>query len=286
MGERTGLDKKSIEIYVATHKRFCNPRIESYIPIEVGAELRSDHTGFICDNTYDNISIKNENYCELTALYWIWKNSTADIVGLCHYRRFFSQSRVNPDYSLLLTEEMIQDYLNHYEAILPEKWIWTNHSVESGYCAGNGRYKDLRILSDVIEQMCPNYINVYNKVLSSKKASYCNMIITSKKRLDNYCSWLFPLLFEVEKRIDLSDYYGDEKRVFGYLAEILMNVWIEKNMIKVKYIPIVNTSNQSWKFKLLGMADMCGITKPLTRIVNCVDLRNHRKNEVTRFRSD
>ena len=65
-----------------------------------------------------------------------------------------------------------------------------------------------------------------------------------------------------------------------------MNVWIEKNMIKVKYIPIVNTSNQSWKFKLLGMADMCGITKPLTRIVNCVDLRNHRKNEVTRFRSD
>lgn len=41
------------------------------------------------DNTGDNISDRNRQMCELTAMYWIWKNADAEVVGIEHYRRRF-----------------------------------------------------------------------------------------------------------------------------------------------------------------------------------------------------
>ena len=51
--------------------------------------------GMLLDNEGDNISFKNKSYCELTTQYWAWKNQTADYYGFCHYRRYFSFSKVN-----------------------------------------------------------------------------------------------------------------------------------------------------------------------------------------------
>ena len=78
------------EIYIATHKDYNFPQIAGYIPIHVGKDLTDLNLGIIGDNTGDNISSLNPNFCELTALYWMWKNSSADYLGLIHYRRFFS----------------------------------------------------------------------------------------------------------------------------------------------------------------------------------------------------
>ena len=69
------------------------PTDNVYLPVHVGKEGKED-IGFIGDNTGDNISTKNANYCELTGLYWAWKNISADYIGLCHYRRYFT--RTNP----------------------------------------------------------------------------------------------------------------------------------------------------------------------------------------------
>ena len=83
-----------IKILVAAHKADPNIRQdEVYMPIHVGKSLHPElDLGFQGDNTGDNISEKNGSYCELTALYWAWKNlKDVEIIGLAHYRRYFAE---------------------------------------------------------------------------------------------------------------------------------------------------------------------------------------------------
>ena len=68
------------------------PEGNIYIPVQVGP-AKDDFSGFVRDNTGENISEKNPNYCELTAQYWAWKNRKADVKGLVHYRRLFSKGK-------------------------------------------------------------------------------------------------------------------------------------------------------------------------------------------------
>lgn len=80
-----------IKIFCAYHKDAPIIKNEIIEPIQVGRELSdSVISEIIGDNTNDNISYKNNIYCELTATYWAWKNSQANYIGLAHYRRFFS----------------------------------------------------------------------------------------------------------------------------------------------------------------------------------------------------
>ena len=78
-----------IKILVVTHKDYWMPNNEIYLPILVGNNKVKNN--YLRDNTGDNISKKNKNYCELTALYWAWKNLDNKYIGLCHYRRYFSK---------------------------------------------------------------------------------------------------------------------------------------------------------------------------------------------------
>lgn len=80
---------EDIKIIIASHKKYKNSCEEMYIPIQVGAEGKEKIEGYIQDNTGENISSKNPYFCELTGLYWAWKNLDADYVGLVHYRRYF-----------------------------------------------------------------------------------------------------------------------------------------------------------------------------------------------------
>ncbi len=85
---------EKIEIMVAAHKIAPMPVASIYTPLQVGAALSSEHfPEYTWDDTGDNISIKNKQYNELTALYWARHNSQADIVGLVHYRRYFTFNR-------------------------------------------------------------------------------------------------------------------------------------------------------------------------------------------------
>ena len=79
-----------MKIFIAAHKKSLFPNYDYYVPIQVGTDINGIIDEFkIRDNTLDNISKKNKNYCELTAMYWIWKNIDDDIIGLTHYRRYF-----------------------------------------------------------------------------------------------------------------------------------------------------------------------------------------------------
>jgi len=85
---------KNIKIIVASHKKYQMPEDDMYLPLHVGAEGK-EKLGYQGDNTGDNISIKNPYFCELTGLYWAWKNLEADYIGLVHYRRYFSIKKLS-----------------------------------------------------------------------------------------------------------------------------------------------------------------------------------------------
>ena len=83
-------------IIVTTHKFYWMPKYEIYFPLHVGKKGKRS-IGFHGDDTGSNISERNANYCELTGVYWAWKNLKCDVIGLCHYRRYFSHPLINVD---------------------------------------------------------------------------------------------------------------------------------------------------------------------------------------------
>ena len=85
-------NNQKIKIIVASHKKYRMPEEDMYVPVQVGAKGRKD-IGMLRDDSGDNISEKNPNYCELTGLYWAWKNETYDVLGMVHYRRFFVEEK-------------------------------------------------------------------------------------------------------------------------------------------------------------------------------------------------
>lgn len=237
-------------IYIAAHKAFNCPKILGYEPIEVGAALRDQHLGFLRDDEGENISAKNKNYCELTAYYWIWKNAKDDIVGLCHYSRYFSKRRADTSPQFYLTVPEIEKILNKYDVILPEHFYWRKHNVATGYDSGEGFLKDLDTIRHIIDELYPDYTKLYDNILTRKEASYCNMVIMRKGDFDQYCTWLFNILGEAEKRIDISDYTPEEKRIFGYMSEILLNLWVEKNHKSVYYSKMTCLKRKGKRYQL------------------------------------
>lgn len=65
------------------------------------------------------------------------------------------------------------------------------------------------------------------------------MFVMRQKYFNEYSEWLFNILDYAENKIDLTDYTPEEARVFGYLAELLINVWVDNKGLKVKYLPMI-----------------------------------------------
>ncbi len=82
----------NVSILVCTHKLTYVPQSKILFPIFVGRSRNDINLpdSYLEDNSNDNISDLNGSYCELTGLYWAWKNVDSDFIGLCHYRRYFS----------------------------------------------------------------------------------------------------------------------------------------------------------------------------------------------------
>lgn len=243
--ERMGGDSDAdIKVIVATHKPYWMPSDELYVPVRVGAEGKED-LGFNPDNTGDNISFKNANYCELTGLYWAWKNLDCEYLGLAHYRRHFTVLRGTSDRRDILTLEQARGLFQNVDALLPKK---RNYWIESNYSqyAHAHHAIDLDETRRIIEEKYPDYLEIYDSSMKKTTGHRFNMFIMKKELADAYCAWLFDILFELEKRLDISDYSANDKRVFGFVSERLLDVWLEQNHIKCKDIPYIFLEKENW----------------------------------------
>ena len=240
-------------IYIAAHKEFDVPRLENYVPLQVGAEGK-ERLGYLQDNTGDNISIKNQNFCELTGLYWIWKNTTDEYKGLVHYRRYFSAvpkiKRTSHDkFRYILDEATLENILKDYDIVVPKKRKYFIESLYSHYA--HTHYEEhILITEKVIKEICPDYEASFKKVMKSSSAHMFNMMIMSKEKFDEYCKWLFDILFEIEKRIDVTQYDAYQARLFGRISELLLDVWIEKNSYRYKEVGLLYMEKMDWKNKI------------------------------------
>lgn len=220
-------------IYIATHKPFQPPAGAPYIPLHVGKKGK-ESLGFVGDDTGDNISEKNSSYCELTGVYWMWKNVQCDIIGLCHYRRYFTCE------GQLLKQEQIEGILSFYDLIVGVSSTTPAASVAAHYAAVHYE-KDWVVCRSMLAIMYPDYLDAFDLVANAKFMNLGNMMICRKELFDKYCAWLFPLLEEIERRTDISSYDTFQARLYGYLAERLMRVWILMQDIRVREETIVQT---------------------------------------------
>ena len=166
-----------IKIAVAYHKDSIVLQDEHLIPVHVGKSLATAHLPFQGDNTGDNISEKNPLYCELTALYWLWKNCEDDYIGICHYRRFFSKSF---RYGVIATEEELLCKLSKFDIIVPFKRSMAV-TVREQYCRNSGYNKDLNKVRDIIKTVIKATRLVVGKVTNdtgymNDKTLYLNSI--------------------------------------------------------------------------------------------------------------
>lgn len=231
----------SVKMFTMTHKKFEEPKDRMYIPLQVGRALSKD-LGYLTDDTGDHISKRNASYSELTGVYWVWKNETlADYVGICHYRRYL----INP-FGRIFSEPELLDILQEYD-LITSKRLHYDYTYYEGYADAHN-IKDLIMTGEVIKEYYPEYYKHFNRLVHAKESYFGNIMVASKPMFDAYAKWLFTILMEVEKRIDISSYDDYHKRVFGFISEFLLLVWVETNQLKA-YECMVGMSGEKTETK-------------------------------------
>lgn len=247
----------NIEIYVVCHKSVHIPKCEYLLPIQVGAALNKKIKGILHDNEGKNISEKNPDYCELTGLYWAWKNSQASYIGLFHYRRFLN---FKPDslpkylddwkhyYHLdTLTgdvlekigyyDDSISQIVNDFDIVIPKKsnLLYRNRPTYYSEFAYYFR-KELDYTFGVVKEFFPNYEDAIEESKQSPYGYHCNISIMKKDIFNEYCTFMFTVLDKVYEDIREGKLLTEKKRLIGYLAEYLTGIYIlhKKDVYKIK----------------------------------------------------
>lgn len=242
-----------IQILVASHKPDRVYQDDVYIPIHVGraiSNFKSEMAGMIGDDIDDNISYKNGEYCELTAIYWAWKNlKNVDYVGLAHYRRYFETK---------FTDSNIETLFEKFDVVLAKPYLHDRYLEQK--LAKEVLQEDEAILLSVIKRLYPDYEQDVINYLYDFVDYPFNMFVMRSNMFNSYCEFLFSVLFECEKKMRKLPYTCASRR-FGYIAEFLLPVFCLHNKLRIKtdfVVPFIGERachpfdlNQRLKIKVL-----------------------------------
>lgn len=235
---------EDVEIYVMTHKEIEEEYDSSlYKPILNGSINSKQDYGYIRDDSGDNISSLHDNYGELTSEYWVWKNSKADIIGFCHYRRWFVK---NLKLEKLKKSDILKD-LKEYDIILPSKSTFDetlydfqkkSDITDPDYDA---TYEDYLKVEEVLEKFFPDYAKTYHDIMNGKEMWACTIFICRREKADEYFQWLFSVIDKLKYEFDLAKYESRDPRVFAFIAERLFTTYVVNNNLKIKEYPLIIT---------------------------------------------
>ncbi len=209
-----------VKIFAMTHKEFDVPSDPMYIPLHVGHAGATKDFGYMGDDTGDNISDLNCYYAELSGVYWVWKNyHAAEYVGVCHYRRFLTDEN-----GYAFTEKEYEEILGKYDIVTTKQL-----ELPNSYRYGFGAHHNVETLDEagrIIKERHPQFYDTYVSLVNQNKTYFGNMMVAKKDVYDEYCAWLFDIFFELQKRVDLTFADDYHKRVFGFISEFLLYVWV------------------------------------------------------------
>ena len=246
---------KKLKCIIATHKTYEFPKVDYYVPIHVGKARNNNELGIQGDNEGDNISLKNGSFCELTALYWAWKNdffSDVEYAGLVHYRRYFNGQGVTLKDKSIASEDELLSYLKSADCVVSKKRNYVIESVYEHY--KNAHFaKDMDLTREIIAQNYADYILAFDKVMSGKTLHLFNMFVMKKEMFYDYCEWMFDILFRLEQQVDISSYDTYQSRIFGFISERLFNVWLVKNNINLVEVKVTNIEGENLVLKAINL---------------------------------
>ncbi|HEP1834000.1 TPA: DUF4422 domain-containing protein [Streptococcus suis] len=233
-----------MSIFVITHKKFTPFTEElNYKIMLVGANNNKGEAFYLKDNfEEDNISDKNFSFCELTGAYSLYKHCTDDIIGLVHYRRYFMNSEGFP-----LSFNEAESILEKYDVILPTKSKLTSYkipvSVKKHFISllGKDGKEAWEKCSDILKRKYPEMIVSFENFERQNSTYFYNMCVMNSRDFKAYHEWLFDILLQLDKEIDVTSYSKYNQRMFGFISERLLTFWVMYNNKKVKELPIMFT---------------------------------------------
>ncbi len=182
-------------------------------------------------------------------MYWAWKNikklyPNLEYIGLNHYRRYFSFDKKDILFDVInKPENEIKNYklnIKRLSSLIRKGYTIVSRCMiypfpEYLNYAAFLFSADFRTLRKLIHSICPEYDDSFFELMFRRNAHFgYNMFVMKWEDFDSYCTWLFKILFEAEKQIDISTYKGHHRRIYGYMAELLFNVWVINHNVKIK----------------------------------------------------
>jgi len=242
-----------VKVIIAAHKKYQMPTDKMYLPVHVGAAGKEIIDHYQRDDEGENISELNPFFCELTGLYWAWKNLEADYIGLVHYRRYFSfRPHSNDRWDAVLKEKEIKNDLGRVKAFVPKKRWYYIETLYSHYKHTHYIFQ-LDETRKIIEDLCPEYVDSFDKAVKQRWGYMFNMMIMERSLINDYCSWLFEILFELKNRLGEEGLTPFHSRYYGRISEIIFNAWLleQQKTGKIKKreiieIPLIHMEKINW----------------------------------------
>lgn len=235
-----------MRMFVVAHRPTPIPPGPLYALIAVGG-VQVPGAAFR-DDAGDSISAKNRQYCELTATYWVWKNTRDDAVGICHYRRYFNLVPTElHGYSLLTMPTLdraaagllgdprqartIERLLGQYDLVVPRA-LYQANSIGDDYVRAHGREE----WSEFLRQLDDLYGADRHSLRDETRFYGNNMLICRRDVFDLYATQLFHVIDRVAaavgQRPDVPGARYQPGRYPGYLAERFMSAFVNANRLK------------------------------------------------------
>lgn len=223
---------KKITILVASHKPDKVYRDEAYVPIHVGravSKFKEEMADMAGDDTGDNISAKNGTYCELTAIYWAWKNmKEVEYVGLAHYRRYFETK---------FTGDNIDEAFRSCDVILAKPYLHDRYNEMK--MARTLEMEDEVIFLKVFKKLYPDYERTLIDYMYGFEDYSYNMFVMRRDTFEDYCKFLFSILFECERLMKPLAYTCSSRRL-GYIAEYLLPIYCLHHHLRIRTEHVVS----------------------------------------------
>lgn len=269
----------NIKIFVSHRIDINSELIDNsiYYPVRCGATFDKENVMNIAgDDTKDNISDKRMSFCEFTVQYWAWKNMECDYYGLCHYRRFlsFSDRRFKTnDFNMihvpnltdsakkryeLLNEDKIHRIISENDIVVSE---YANvphirgpqgvkHTVEELWYSKDGVFfekSSVELMFKLIDEFAPQYSGSAHEYFAGNLHRGFNCYVLKKELFNRLCEFQFPIMFEIEHRINTNSYTQTMLRTPAFIGEMLYGIFIyhitKYEHWKVKEVQLVFFSN-------------------------------------------